>query len=115
MVAWRTLASLAVALAVTGSVQAQTYEVAEAPQAGCFFDVQLTMDLAAELRVHKDDKVVRINERAKFGLQAKFYNALNQVTFAGPSVITVGNANFGSAGGVNSSPRTVEIGGKLSF
>jgi hypothetical protein len=43
------------------------------------------------------------------------YNLLNQVTFAGPSATTVGGSNFGSAGGVNSSPRTVEVGGKLYF
>ena len=60
-------------------------------------------------------KSVRINERFKFALQGKFYNILNQVTFAGPSVISVTSANFGSAGGVNGSPRSVEVGGKLSF
>lgn len=60
-------------------------------------------------------KNVKITERMKFALQGKFYNILNQVTFAGPSVITVGSANFGSAGGVNSNPRSVEVGGKLSF
>jgi hypothetical protein len=60
-------------------------------------------------------KNVRINDRMRFGLQAKFYNLLNQVTFAGPSVITVGSSNFGSAGGVNSSPRSMEVGGKLYF
>ena len=60
-------------------------------------------------------KGIRINERIKFALQAKFYNVLNQVTFAGPSVLTVGSANFGSAGGVNNNPRFLEVGGKLSF
>ena len=60
-------------------------------------------------------KNVKITERMKFALQGKFYNILNQVTFAGPSVITVGSANFGSEGGVNSNPRSVEVGGKLSF
>ncbi len=60
-------------------------------------------------------KNMRINERVKFGLQGKFYNLLNQVTFAGPSAIVVGNANFGSAGGVNGNARFVEVGGKLSF
>jgi hypothetical protein len=48
-------------------------------------------------------------------LQAKFYNLLNQVTFAGPSVVTVGSANFGSAGGVNQAARAMELGGKLTF
>ena len=58
-------------------------------------------------------KNIRINERWRFALQGKFYNLLNQVTFAGPGVITVGSANFGSAGGVNSNPRSVEVGGKV--
>jgi hypothetical protein len=60
-------------------------------------------------------KNVAITERVKFGLQAKFYNLLNQVTFAGPSVVTVGSANFGSAGGVNQAARAMELGGKLTF
>jgi hypothetical protein len=64
MVPWRILASLALTLAFTGSLRAQTYELAEAPQAGRYFDVQLAMDLSAELRVRKDDKVAKINERA---------------------------------------------------
>ena len=40
---------------------------------------------------------------------------LNQGPFAGPSVITVGSANFRLAGGVNSIPRYVDLGGKLWF
>ncbi len=60
-------------------------------------------------------KNVKITERFRMSLQGKFYNILNQVTFAGPSVISVNSNNFGSAGGVNSNPRTMEVGGKLSF
>jgi hypothetical protein len=60
-------------------------------------------------------KNVRITERLRLGLQGKVYNILNQVTFAGPSVTTVNGNNFGSAGGVSSNPRTLEVGGKLSF
>jgi hypothetical protein len=60
-------------------------------------------------------KNVRITEQVKFGLQAKFYNLLNQVTFAGASVLTVGSANFGSAGAINQNARFMEVGGKLSF
>lgn len=60
-------------------------------------------------------KNVLITERVKFGLQAKFYNLLNQVTFAGPSVLTVGSASFGSGGGVNQAARAMELGGKLTF
>ena len=61
------------------------------------------------------NKNIRINERMRFSLQGHFFNLLNQVTFAGPSVTTVGSTNFGSAGSVNSNPRTVELGGKLYF
>lgn len=60
-------------------------------------------------------KNIRITERVKFGLQGKFYNVLNQVTFAGPSAVTVNGANFGSAGGVNGNPRFLEVGGKITF
>jgi hypothetical protein len=60
-------------------------------------------------------KRIRITERVAFNLQGKAYNVLNQVTFAGPSVITVNSANFGSAGGVSSSPRYLEVGGKLTW
>ena len=60
-------------------------------------------------------KRVAIRERLALRLQAQFYNILNQVTFAGPSAITVGGANFGSAGGVSSRERFIELGAKLSF
>jgi hypothetical protein len=61
------------------------------------------------------NKSVAITERVKFTLTAQFFNLLNQVTFAGPSVTTVNSANFGSAGGVSSNPRAIEVGGKISF
>lgn len=60
-------------------------------------------------------KKIAINDRFKFALEGRFFNVLNQVTFAGPSVISVNQANFGSAGGVSSDPRRIEVGGKLSF
>ncbi len=60
-------------------------------------------------------KRIRINERFAFAMEGRFYNLLNQVTFAGPSIISVNQANFGSAGGVASDPRRIEVGGKLSF
>ncbi len=60
-------------------------------------------------------KKTRLRERYDFSVEGRFYNLLNQVTFAGPSVITVNSANFGSAGGVSSDPRRVEVGGRLSF
>src|SRR5260370_10275219 len=61
------------------------------------------------------NKNIQVNERVSFRLEGKFYNLLNQVTFAGPSAITVNGNNFGSAGGVSSNPRFLEVGGKLSF
>ena len=60
-------------------------------------------------------KKIRIREKWNMAIEGRFYNVLNQVTFAGPSVITVNSANFGSAGGVSSDPRRVEVGGKLTF
>ena len=56
MVTWRTLGSLVVVLAVTGSVQAQTYKLAEAPLPGCYFEVHLAMDLDGTMRVQKMEK-----------------------------------------------------------
>ena len=60
-------------------------------------------------------KKIRIRERVNLAVEGRFYNVFNQVTFAGPSVVTVNSANFGSAGGVSSDPRRVEVGGRLSF
>ncbi|MDQ2944947.1 MAG: hypothetical protein M3Y27_03240, partial [Acidobacteriota bacterium] len=62
-------------------------------------------------------KKIAITEHIKFALEAQFYNVLNQVTFGGPSVTTVNSANFGSAGGISGAqgPRSVEVGGRLTF
>ncbi len=60
-------------------------------------------------------KKIAITERVNFALEAQFYNILNQVTFSGPSVTTVNSANFGSAGGVSSGPRSLELGGRITF
>src|SRR5207302_8199079 len=62
MVTWRTLGSLIVALVLSGSVQAQTCTLTEAPLADSYFDLHLTLDLVGELRVQKADKVVPIKQ-----------------------------------------------------
>ena len=54
-------------------------------------------------------------ERIRLSLQLRAFNMLNQVSFGGPSVITVGQANFGSAGGVVDNARRAEVGAKLYF
>ena len=61
------------------------------------------------------NKAFAIRDRLKFTLTAQFFNLLNQVTFAGPGVTTVNSANFGSAGGVSSNTRVIEVGGKIVF
>jgi len=61
------------------------------------------------------DKKIRITERVRFVLEGRFFNVLNQVTFAGPSVTTINSANFGSSPSVSSDPRRVELGGKFNF
>jgi outer membrane receptor protein involved in Fe transport len=60
-------------------------------------------------------KSVFITERIRMSLQLRAFNVLNQVSFGGPSVITVGQANFGSAGGVVDNARRAEIGAKIYF
>ena len=60
-------------------------------------------------------KSIPVTERIKLGIQAQFFNLLNNVVFAGPSVTTVNSANFGSATGVSSDPRRIEVGGKITF
>ena len=61
------------------------------------------------------DKKVRLLEKLNLTLQGRFFNVLNQVYFAGPSVTAVNAANFGSTTGVNSAPRRIEIGARLVF
>ena len=60
-------------------------------------------------------KSVFLNERWRISLQLRAFNAFNQVSFNGPSVSTVGQANFGSAGGVMDNARRAEIGAKIYF
>jgi hypothetical protein len=61
------------------------------------------------------DKRVRMTEKLNFTVQGRFFNFVNQVYFAGPSVTAVNSANFGSTTGVNSSPRRIEVGGRMVF
>lgn len=60
-------------------------------------------------------KSVLLTDRIRLSLQLRAFNVMNQVTFAGPSVITVGQANFGSAGGIFDNARRAEIGAKIYF
>ena len=60
-------------------------------------------------------KSLFLTERWRMSLQLRAFNVLNQVSFNGPSVITVGQANFGSAGGVVDNARRAEIGTKIYF
>ncbi len=61
------------------------------------------------------DKRVKITEKTSLTLQGRFFNVLNQVYFAGPSVTAVNAANFGSTTGVNSAPRRIEVGARIVF
>ncbi len=60
-------------------------------------------------------KSFALGERFRASLQLRAFNVFNQVSFAGPSVITVGQANFGSAGGVVDNARRAEVGMKIYF
>ena len=56
MSAWRVLGIIGLLLAATRGGWAQTYMLAEKPQAGECFKIQLNMKLSGEMRIHKDDK-----------------------------------------------------------
>jgi hypothetical protein len=56
MRSWRIPASLIVTLALALPGRAQSLDLSEAPQAGSYFDIQLTLDLTGEVRVQKDGK-----------------------------------------------------------
>jgi hypothetical protein len=60
-------------------------------------------------------KSVFITDKIRMSLQLRAFNVFNQVTFGGPSVISVNQANFGSAGGVVDNARRGEIGAKIYF
>lgn len=56
MSAWRVLGTMGFLLATTPASWAQTCTLAETPQAGECFQIQLDMKLSGEMRVRKDDK-----------------------------------------------------------
>src|SRR5437660_10450513 len=60
MTALRTLVSLAVAVAAAGAASAQTYPLAETPQAGDCAQFHLEMSLAGEMHITRDDKPVAL-------------------------------------------------------
>ncbi|MBL8178975.1 MAG: TonB-dependent receptor [Bryobacterales bacterium] len=60
-------------------------------------------------------KTFALTDKVRFRLEGQFFNLLNQTTMSGPSVTTVNSANFGSAGGERGAPRTIQIGGRVSF
>ncbi|HBY63925.1 MAG TPA: hypothetical protein DEH78_29215, partial [Solibacterales bacterium] len=51
------------------------------------------------------NKYIRFKEGVRVAIQGRAYNIFNQVTFTGPSVISVNQANFGSAGGARGAAR----------
>jgi hypothetical protein len=90
MVAWRTLGSLVVALAVTGSVRAQTYKLQEAPLPGSYFDVHLAMDLNGEMRVQKTDKEkpVQVTIKQTATARHEYFERVLDAADGGPAVRT---------------------------
>src|SRR5438874_630481 len=64
MAHWQTLASLAVALIVTGAAQAQTYSLSEPPPAGNYYRVQLSLTLTGQLKLQQDGKEIVLKESA---------------------------------------------------
>src|SRR5438132_1146244 len=64
MAAWRSLASVVVALAVAAGGRAQTYPLVEKPRAGDCFRFHLEMKLEGEQRVTRDGKTVPLPLKA---------------------------------------------------
>jgi hypothetical protein len=64
MTRWRSLASLVVALTVTGAVRAQSYSLSEPSLAGSYHHVQLSMTLAGTLKMKQDGKEIQLKETA---------------------------------------------------
>src|SRR5262249_61429025 len=60
MALWRIMASMAMLLAVARCCWAQTYSLAEAPQPGDCFRIQLQMKLTGEMRINRDDKSIPV-------------------------------------------------------
>ena len=56
MATWRTLASLVVALAVTGVARAQTYTLKEEPLVGTYAHIKVGMELTGELKFQQEGK-----------------------------------------------------------
>jgi hypothetical protein len=65
MTGWRTLASVAMALAVAGPGWGQTYSLVEAPLAGKYLRYQLKMTLEGEIRVLHEGKKVPMKQSAR--------------------------------------------------
>jgi len=64
MFARRVFATAAVLLAAAPAVRCQTYQLAEAVQAGDCFHITLDMKLTGEIRVRKDDGVAKLDLKA---------------------------------------------------
>lgn len=60
-------------------------------------------------------KSVFITEGIRLSLQLRALNVLNQFSFSGPGVFTVGQANLGAAGGVFDNARRAEVGATIYF
>lgn len=78
MARWQTLASLVTILAAAGTLQAQTYSLAEGPAKGKFFHVELAMDLAGEITVQRDGKPAAVKQAAT--AKHDFYERVLDVT-----------------------------------
>src|SRR5579862_1461151 len=64
MAHWQTLVSLVVAWAFTGTTQAQTISLAEAPPVDSYQRVQLSMVLNGTLKLQQDGREILLKESA---------------------------------------------------
>jgi hypothetical protein len=64
MARWQIVASLVVALSVSGSARAQTFQLSEASSVDSYHHIQLSMSLAGTLKLQQEDKEIALKETA---------------------------------------------------
>ena len=87
MAHWRTLASLVVALTVTGAGQAQTYSLSEASLVDSYHQIQLSMTLTGTLKLFQDGREILLKESA-----TATHDFVERVLEAGPDNIACKSA-----------------------
>jgi hypothetical protein len=89
MAAWRVFAILVVTLAAARASRGQTHSLVEAPVAGKFFQVQVQMKLAGEMRLRQEGKTITLKQTATAD-----HDFLERVLDVGPNGLARKSALF---------------------